>query len=48
MRILLIVPDNESYIHYFPLGLGYIANILRKKGHEVLIYNQDLNLQVNI
>lgn len=43
MRILLIVYDNDSYIHWFPQGLAYIAAVLLKKGHEVVIYNQDLH-----
>lgn len=41
MRILLVVYDNESYIHWFPLGLAYIAAVLRKEGHDIEIYNQD-------
>ncbi len=43
MRILLIVYDNDSYIHYFPLGLAYIASVLRNAGHEVEIYSQDVH-----
>lgn len=43
MRILLVVYDNDSYIHWFPQGLAYIAAILLKKGYEVEIYNQDVN-----
>jgi len=42
MRILLIVYDNGSYIHWFPQGLGYIAAVLKQAGHEVVIYNQDV------
>ena len=41
MKVLLIVYDNDSYIHWFPLGLGYIASVLRNAGHQVSIYNQD-------
>ena len=41
MRVLLIVYDNDSYIHWFPQGLAYIATALRNAGHEVEIYNQD-------
>lgn len=41
MRILLIVYDNESYIHYFPVGLAYVAAVLKREGHQVDIYNQD-------
>lgn len=41
MRILLIVYDNASYMHWFPQGLAYIAAVLLKEGYEVVIYNQD-------
>jgi anaerobic magnesium-protoporphyrin IX monomethyl ester cyclase len=43
MKVLLIVYDNDSYIHYFPLGLAYIASVLRNAGHKVEIYNQDVH-----
>lgn len=42
MKILLIVPDNGSYISTFPLGIGYIAAALRERGDEVEIYNKDV------
>ena len=42
MNILLIVPDNDSYISSFPLGIGYIASVLRNDGHKVTIYNKDV------
>ena len=41
MKVLLVIYDNNSYIHYFPVGLGYIAAVLKKAGHSVSIYNQD-------
>ena len=41
MKILLVVYDNESYIHFFPIGLAHIAAVLDKAGYEVDIYNQD-------
>ncbi len=41
MKVLLVVYDNDSFIHWFPLGLGYIAAALRNAGHDVTIYNQD-------
>jgi len=43
MRILLIVYDNDSYIHWFPQGLAYIAAVLLKAGYEVEVYNQDVH-----
>jgi radical SAM superfamily enzyme YgiQ (UPF0313 family) len=43
MRILLVVYDNDSYIHWFPQGPAYIASALLKEGHDVEIYNQDVN-----
>jgi anaerobic magnesium-protoporphyrin IX monomethyl ester cyclase len=42
MRALLVVYDNDSYIHWFPQGLAYIASALRSEGVEVDIYNQDI------
>lgn len=42
MKILLIVPDNDSYIATFPLGIAYIAAVCREAGHEVTIYSQDV------
>ncbi len=43
MRVLLVVYDNDSYTHVFPMGLGYIAAVLEDNGHEVEIYNQDMH-----
>ncbi len=43
MRILLVVYDNDSYIHWFPQGLAYIAAVLRKENYDVEIYNQDFH-----
>lgn len=43
MKILLVVYDNDAYISWFPQGTGYIAAVLRKAGHEVRVYNQDVN-----
>ena len=41
LRVLLLVPDNGSFIHVFPMGTAYIASSLRAKGHEVVIWSQD-------
>ncbi len=43
MRVLLVVYDNDAYIHYFPQGIGYIASALRDKGVDVTIFNQDIH-----
>ena len=43
MKILLIAYDNEAYNPHFPIGLGYLASILRNNKHEVTISNQDIN-----
>jgi len=43
LKVLLVVYDNESYIHWFPQGLGYIAAALRQAGHTVKVYNQDMH-----
>jgi anaerobic magnesium-protoporphyrin IX monomethyl ester cyclase len=43
MNILLVVYDNGSYIHWLPIGLAHIAAVLKRAGHSVSIYNQDMN-----
>lgn len=43
MKCLLVVYNNFSHIHVFPIGLAYIAAVLEKEGHEVEIYNQDMH-----
>lgn len=42
MNVLLIVYDNASYISEFPVGLGYIAAVLRDAGHKITIYSKDV------
>ncbi len=43
MRVLLVVYDNGSYVHWFPQGLAYIAAVLRREKCDVQIYNQDFH-----
>lgn len=43
LKILLVVYDNDSYIHWFPQGIAYIAAVLIKQGYDVEIYNQDVH-----
>ncbi|MHB8155175.1 MAG: B12-binding domain-containing radical SAM protein [Candidatus Omnitrophota bacterium] len=41
IKILLVVYDNDSYMHWFPQGLAYIASVLEKSGYSVEVYSQD-------
>jgi radical SAM superfamily enzyme YgiQ (UPF0313 family) len=43
MRVLLVVYDNDAYIHFFPQGIAYLASALREAGCDVSIYNQDVH-----
>lgn len=47
MKILLVDPPFQKFMnfskYYIPLGLLYIAGEMRKKGHEVLVYDADYN-----
>lgn len=43
MKILLISIDNSSYHHYFPIGIAYLASVLRNNGHKITIYSQDVH-----
>lgn len=46
MKILLINPPYRRLMGtgsaYFPLGLGYLAGVLEKEGHNVKIYNGEV------
>jgi len=48
MKILLIDPPFYRFIkyynRYFPLGLTYLAAVLRSQGHDLLIYDADANV----
>ncbi len=41
MRVLLVIYDNDSYIHWLPMGPAYLASALRNAGHHVAFYQQD-------
>ena len=43
MRVLFVVYDNGSYDHIFPMGLGAIGAILKRDGHEISVWNQDMH-----
>ncbi len=48
MRILLIDPPFFRFIkyynRYFPISLSYLAGVLEKEGHDVLVYDADCNV----
>ena len=43
LKVLFVVYDNGSYDHIFPMGFGAIGAILKRDGHEVVIWNQDMH-----
>ena len=43
LKVLFVVYDNGSYDHVFPMGVGALAAILKRDGHEFEIWNQDMH-----
>ena len=43
LKVLFVVYDNGSYDHIFPMGFGAIGAILKRDGHEITIWNQDMH-----
>ncbi|MDC0059782.1 B12-binding domain-containing radical SAM protein [Pelagibacteraceae bacterium] len=43
LKILFVVYDNGSYDNVFPMGFGALAGILKKDGHEITVWNQDMH-----
>jgi len=43
LRVLFVVYDNGSYDHLFPMGIGAIAGVLKRDGHEFSVWNQDMH-----
>ncbi len=41
-KVLLIVHDNYQNDNYFPLGVGYLAAVLKMYGADVKIWSQDV------
>ena len=42
-KVLFVVYDNGSYDNEFPMGVGALAAVLKKQGHEISIWNQDIH-----
>ena len=42
-KILFAVYDNGSYDHTFPMGFGALAAVLKRDGHEITVWSQDMN-----
>jgi len=43
LKVLLVSYDNGSYDHVFPMGLGAIAAILKRDGHDFDVWSQDMH-----
>ena len=43
MKVLFAIYDNGSYDHTFPMGVGAISAVLKKEGHEIHLWNQDMH-----
>ena len=42
-KVLFVVYDNGSYDNIFPMGFGAIGGVLKKDGHEISVWNQDIH-----
>ena len=42
-KILFAVYDNGSYDHIFPMGFGALAAVLKRDGHDITVWNQDMH-----
>tara|TARA_B100001769_G_C22108818_1_gene599397 strand:- start:123 stop:1769 length:1647 start_codon:yes stop_codon:yes gene_type:complete len=42
-RVLFVVYDNGSYDHVFPMGVGALAAVVKRDGHDFEIWNQDMH-----
>ena len=43
LKVLFVVYDNGSYDQVFPMGVGALAAILKKQGHEITCWHQDIH-----
>jgi radical SAM superfamily enzyme YgiQ (UPF0313 family) len=42
-NVLLISYDNGSHISFFPINLAYLAGALKKSGHDIVFWTQDIH-----
>ena len=42
-RVLFVVYDNGSYDQVFPMGVAALSAVLKKQGHEITLWNQDIH-----
>jgi radical SAM superfamily enzyme YgiQ (UPF0313 family) len=43
LKVLFVAYDDGSYDHVFPMGIGALAAVLKRDGHEISVWNQDQN-----
>ncbi len=43
LKVLFVVYDNGSYDNVFPMGFGALGAVLKRDGHEVSVWNQDMH-----
>ena len=43
LKVVFIAYDNGHFDNEFPMGIGAIAAVLKKHGHHITIWNQDLH-----
>ena len=43
LRVLFVVYDNGAYDQIFPMGVGALAGVLKKNGHNIKVWHQDIH-----
>ena len=43
LKVLFVVYDNGSYDQVFPMGVAALSAVLKKQGHEITLWNQDIH-----
>lgn len=43
MKVLFVIYDNGSYDNIFPMGYGAIGGVLKRDGHKISVWNQDIH-----